>query len=137
MYRLLIFQPYVLPCVREAEKRLCCTQDHEYPSLIGIPDFFNSAGKFAWGDKIYNEKKDLIANAQAVSGSGSLRLLAQFLKNCNITGNVAYPNPTWTNQHTIFRNAGLNVSRIFSSIKENMLRKHMKHKDVILRKCND
>ena len=110
MYRLLIFQPYVLPCVREAEKRLCCTQDHEYPSLIGIPDFFNSACKFAWGDKIYNEKKDVIANAQAVSGSGSLRLLAQFLKNCNITGNVAYPNPTWTNQHTIFRNAGLNTS---------------------------
>ena len=52
----------------------------------------------------------MIANAQAVSGSGSLRLLAQFLKNCNITGNVAYPNPTWTNQHTIFRNAGLNTS---------------------------
>ena len=97
----------MLPCVREAEKRLCCTQDHEYPSLIGIPDFYNTACKFAWGDKIYNEKKDVIANAQAISGSGSLRLLAQFLKNCNITGHVLFPNPTWTNQHTIFRNAGL------------------------------
>ena len=104
---LLLIQPYVLPCVREAEKRLCCTQDHEYPSLIGIPAFYDAACKFAWGDKLYNEKKDVIANAQAISGSGSLRLLAQFLKNCNITGKVNFPNPTWTNQHTIFRNAGM------------------------------
>lgn len=93
--------------MREAEKRLCCQRDHEYPSLIGEASFYDVAAKFGWGEKIYNEKKDLIANAQAVSGSGSLRLLAQFLKNCNITGKVNFPNPTWTNQHTIFNNAGM------------------------------
>ena len=96
--------------MREAEKRLCCTQNHEYPSLIGIPEFCDAGAKFCWGDKLYNEYKDVMANAQAVSGSGSLRLIAQFLKNCNITGEVRFPNPTWTNQHTIFRNAGLQTS---------------------------
>ena len=96
--------------MREAEKRLCCTQNHEYPSLIGIPEFCDAGAKFCWGDKLYNEYKDVMANAQAVSGSGSLRLIAQFLKNCNIPGEVRFPNPTWTNQHTIFRNAGLQTS---------------------------
>ena len=93
--------------MREAEKRLCCTQDHEYPSLIGIPEFCEAAGRFAWGDEIFNQYKNVIVNAQAISGSGSLRLLSQFLKNCNITNKVLFPNPTWTNQHSIFRSTGL------------------------------
>lgn len=77
-----IFQnkPFVLPSVRSAEKWLIDSgADHEYTGIAGIPEFTASAIKLALGDHsaIIKEKRN--ATVQAVSGTGALRIGAEFL----------------------------------------------------------
>eukprot|EP00494_Astrolonche_serrata_P023739 UN23997 len=104
-------KPYVLNCVREAEKRVMEKKmDHEYAPIVGRDRFVQLSKELAYGsdcDSKYN-----IVGLQALSGTGSLRLLAGFLKSfpCKDDLTVYMSNPTWGNHHTIFQHAGLKTS---------------------------
>ena len=54
--------------------------------------------------------KKKIFKIKAISGTGSLRLAAEFLKRFGGAPLVYLPTPTWANHKTIFGAAGLKIA---------------------------
>ena len=100
-------KPVILPCVAEAERRIAGKSDHEYPPIQGLPDFNRLAAEFVYGAESPVIKEDRVAVCQALSGTGSLRLLGDFLKNVKGYERVYIPNPTWPNHFGVFNAAGI------------------------------
>lgn len=100
-------KPVILPCVAEAERRIAGKSDHEYPPIEGLPDFNRLAAEFVYGADSAAIKEDRVAVCQALSGTGSLRLLGDFLKNIKGYEHVFIPNPTWPNHFGVFNAAGI------------------------------
>jgi aspartate aminotransferase, mitochondrial len=103
-------KPYILNCIRKAEKIILEKQmDHEYAGIEGITSYINNVTKLAYGEDSQLIKDGRIAAAQSISGTGSLRLgfefLAQFYPNKN--AEVYVPNPTWPVHKTIPERVGL------------------------------
>ncbi|KAK8791836.1 hypothetical protein WA158_005213 [Blastocystis sp. Blastoise] len=100
-------KPVILPCVLEAEKRIAGKMDHEYPPIDGLPDFDRLAVAFAYGEESPAVKEGRIAVCQALSGTGSLRLLGDFFYHNHIFDKIYLPLPTWPNHFGVFKAAGL------------------------------
>jgi len=104
-------KPVVLPSVKEAQTRINdANMNNEYAPIVGIKRFNDLSLELAYGaDTVANNN---IAALQSLSGTGSLRLLAGFIKrHWNGEAPVCYmSNPTWGNHHTIFQHAGLKTS---------------------------
>ena len=105
-------KPYVLPSVREAERKLVQTSalDKEYLPITGLSSFVNLALKFAFGDSV---DASCIAAMQSISGTGACRVAGEFFKKFNLSANdtIYQPNPTWGNHIPIFKHAGMNVKQ--------------------------
>ncbi|EDW78085.1 uncharacterized protein Dwil_GK24813 [Drosophila willistoni] len=106
-------KPYVLPSVREAEKRLISRAlDKEYSTIIGIPEFYNKAIELALGPSSQRLKAKHNATVQTISGTGALRVGAAFLsKFWKGNREVYLPSPSWGNHVPIFEHSGLSVKR--------------------------
>ncbi|KAK8813155.1 hypothetical protein WA158_002747 [Blastocystis sp. Blastoise] len=100
-------KPVVLPSVLEAEKKIAGKMDHEYPPIQGLANFNKLAAGFAYGEESPAFKENRIATCQALSGTGSLRLLGDFFKQNNVLSKVYIPLPTWPNHFGVFKAAGL------------------------------
>jgi hypothetical protein len=131
-------QPWVLPSVEEACKRLAArvrTDTEEYAPVAGNtsvvalqfvvmtlqrgcpvttfpvdsynpgdPKFVNAALKFAYGADSSALKDGRIAGAQALSGTGALRIGFEFLRRfLGKDAHVYVPSPTWPNHCNIIR----------------------------------
>jgi len=89
--------------------------DHEYAPIEGIPEFVKLATALAYGDDAEVIRSNRVAALQALSGTGSLRLIAgfiaRFLKRAEGDNSiqVRVSNPTWGNHYQIFGDAGLTV----------------------------
>jgi aspartate aminotransferase len=104
-------KPYVLPCVRKAEEKIKAKNlDKEYAPISGNPDFCKHAIRLALGDGSEVIANGLNATVQGISGTGSLRVGAAFLKSF-FPGvkTVWLPKPTWGNHTPIFKHSGLDV----------------------------
>jgi aspartate aminotransferase len=104
-------KPYVLPCVRKAEEKIKAKNlDKEYAPISGNPDFCKHAIQLALGDGSEVIANGLNATVQGISGTGSLRVGAAFLKSF-FPGvkTVWLPKPTWGNHTPIFKHSGLDV----------------------------
>jgi aspartate aminotransferase len=104
--------PVVLNVVREAEKRLLAdpTANHEYLPMGGLPEFCQASAALAFGagSAVMVERRN--ATIQTLSGTGSLRVGAEFLSRFYPRSKVALiPNPTWANHRAIFERSGLEV----------------------------
>jgi aspartate aminotransferase len=101
-------KPLVLKSVRLAEEKMFeANLDHEYAPVTGVPSFIEATKKFAFGENSEALKEQRIATIQSISGTGSLRVAAEFLK--RFTPNytkVFLPQPTWVNHLSIFNDAG-------------------------------
>lgn len=107
-------KPYVLNCIRAAEKVVVEKQmDHEYAGIQGIDSFVNNVLKLAYGEDSQLIKDGQIAGAQSLSGTGSLRLGFEFLSQFYPTKgvDVFVPNPTWPVHRTIPERVGLNFKQ--------------------------
>jgi aspartate aminotransferase len=103
-------KPYVLPSVREAEKRVFEQgNDHEYAPISGHPGFVANAQKLAFGKD--SKVIPRVASAQALSGTGALRVAADFLERFSANKKILVPNPTWGNHMNVFRDAGLKADK--------------------------
>jgi aspartate aminotransferase len=106
-------KPFVLPCVRKAEQQLISANlDHEYAGIAGLPDFTQESIKLALGEnsKVIQEKR--YATVQSVSGTGALRVGAEFLSTWFPHNKVVWqPTPTWGNHVPVFKFAGLDVKQ--------------------------
>lgn len=70
----------MLPSVRKAEESIINNKlDKEYTTIAGIPDFTANAIKLALGENspVLSEKRN--ATVQTISGTGALRIGAEFL----------------------------------------------------------
>jgi aspartate aminotransferase len=106
-------KPFVLDCVRKAEKRILESNlDHEYAPIGGIPAFTNAAQALQLGSSHPIIKEKRAVTVQTLSGTGALRVASDFaarwLNIPNWAGKPIYmPAPTWANHENIFRDSGM------------------------------
>jgi aspartate aminotransferase len=100
-------KPYILECVKEAERRILDgSMDHEYSGIDGIPSYRSKCIELAYGSDspILNN----IASCQSLSGTGSLRVGMDFLREWYPYKNakIYVADPTWPTHKGIAARAG-------------------------------
>jgi aspartate aminotransferase len=107
-------KPWVLPSVREAEKRITeAKMDMEYSPIGGAADYVNAAKNLAYGADSDAVQNNRVAILQSLSGTGALRLSAQFFSQFakgGVKPIVMVPNPTWGNHFPIYGHAGIETT---------------------------
>ena len=111
-------QPWVLPSVRAAERRLLeRNQNKEYAPIEGVASFVSHALRFAYGDNCEALAEGRLAAVQTLSGTGACRVAAEFYSKFlpraeGETTAVYVSDPTWGNHIPIFgQRDGLEVRR--------------------------
>lgn len=102
-------RPWVLPVVKKAKEIILndSSLNHEYLSIGGIKEYCDLAASLMLGKDWYNANKSNVACLQSLSGTGALRIAAEFVAKF-LKGTVVYiSNPSWGNHKTIFSTAGL------------------------------
>ncbi|GLC63912.1 aspartate transaminase aat1 [Pleodorina starrii] len=107
-------KPYVLKAVREAEQQILAdpAMNKEYLPISGNAEFNRLARTLALGPNSPAIREARVATVQALSGTGSLRVGAEFLSThlpASFPRIVYLPNPTWGNHKSIFGKAGFQV----------------------------
>ena len=107
-YRTEELKPYVLKVVRQAEEKLLmANENHEYLAIEGLPGFLKATVDLLFGNDCAAVKEGRVATLQALSGTGSLAVAAQFI-NQYLPGRTVYiSDPTWPNHKNIFTLAGV------------------------------
>lgn len=110
-YRTSEGKPWVLPVVKQAERILAEQVEaeainHEYLPVLGLDTFSVAATAMLLGEGSDAIKQGRAFGVQALSGTGALRLGADFLHRTLGTDTVYYSNPTWGNHGLIFGRAG-------------------------------
>ncbi|KAJ4183338.1 hypothetical protein NW755_009829 [Fusarium falciforme] len=97
-------QPWVLPSVRAARKRLDEKGlNHEYLPILGLTGFRRSAAQAVLGKTFFQEQESKVATCQSVSGTGALHLAGLLLARCYpVRPKVYIPEPTWSNYTQVF-----------------------------------
>ncbi|CAN3356623.1 aspartate aminotransferase, mitochondrial [Diutina catenulata] len=107
-------KPIIFPAVKKAEGVLLKKEvEKEYTGITGSKPFqnivkqfiFNNSDKDANGKKLIDEGR--IVTAQTISGTGSLRVIADFLARFYGSKKIYVPKPTWANHVAVFNDAGL------------------------------
>jgi aspartate/tyrosine/aromatic aminotransferase len=103
-------KPYVFPVVRKAIQMIAndTKLDQEYAPIDGNQEFNKGARGvlFGWDHKDVSSGR--VASAQTLSGTGALRVIADFLNKFR-PAPIYVSNPTWGNHNQIFEIAGLDV----------------------------
>ncbi|KAF5837448.1 aspartate aminotransferase [Dunaliella salina] len=102
-------KPVVLESVREAERRVAGTHYMEYLPMGGMKEFVQESIKLAYGDDAKCLKEGNVAAVQSLSGTGSCRLMADFMKRFMPNSEVYISVPTWANHHNIWRDANVGM----------------------------
>ena len=97
--------PVVLDCVREAEKRIMGSKFMEYLPMGGFKEFCDHSLKLAYGETNPLVTGNKIAAVQSLSGTGSCRLMADFMHKFKPGAKVYITVPTWSNHHNIWGDA--------------------------------
>ncbi|KAJ4297677.1 aspartate transaminase aat1 [Kalmusia sp. IMI 367209] len=106
-------KPFVLPSVRQAEKKLVDSAlDKEYAGITGVPAFTKAALQLAYGPDSAPIKEDRVAITQSISGTGALRIGGAFLERFYPGAKTIYiPTPSWANHNAVFKDSGLKVEK--------------------------
>merc|ERR1712226_271220 len=104
-------KPFVLPSVRAADKIIFEKQmDKEYLGITGLPAFCKDAARLAFADSGDNfVENGIYANTQTISGTGALKIGAEYLGKFQGNKQIYLPKPSWGNHTPIFKNSGLDV----------------------------
>jgi len=108
-------KPYVLECVKKAEEAILADTgtavNKEYSTIDGPPKLKTLTQQLIFGDDCAAVAEGRIASAQALSGTGSLRVVGEFIKTFMKpeSHEIWVSNPTWGNHNAIFAKAGLAV----------------------------
>jgi aspartate aminotransferase len=106
-------KPYVLPSVKQAEKKIVdSNMDKEYAGITGVPAFTKAALQLAYGPDSAPVKEDRVVITQTISGTGALRIGGAFLERFYPNAKSIYiPNPSWANHSAVFKDSGLKVEK--------------------------
>ncbi|KAJ6295887.1 hypothetical protein OIU77_006015 [Salix suchowensis] len=104
-------KPLVLKVVRRAEQMLVNDNSRvkEYLPIVGLADFNKLSAKLIFGADSPAIQENRVTTVQCLSGTGSLRVGAEFLARHYHQLTIYIPNPTWGNHTKIFGLAGLSV----------------------------
>jgi len=108
-------KPVVLDVVRKAEeemlKVLGTTINKEYSTIDGPADLKKMTQGLVFGKDSPAVAENRVASVQALSGTGALRVIAEFVKTHmpEEMHQVYVSDPTWGNHNAIFAKAGLTV----------------------------
>ena len=98
-------KPFVLECVREAERRIYeGKMNHEYAGIVGVPEFNKVARELALGKDSQVVKENRAVTIQTLSGTGALRVSGDFMNRfLDVPSKAVWlPKPTWGNHNVIF-----------------------------------
>ncbi|XWS17281.1 hypothetical protein CRYUN_Cryun33cG0054000 [Craigia yunnanensis] len=104
-------KPLVLNVVRKAEQLLVndLSRVKEYLPILGLGEFNKLSAKLILGDDSPAIQENRVATAQCLSGTGSLRVGAEFLTKHYHQRTIYIPLPSWGNHLKVFTMAGLLV----------------------------
>ncbi|KAJ6841690.1 aspartate aminotransferase, cytoplasmic-like [Iris pallida] len=104
-------KPLVLNVVRRAEQLLVNDRSRvkEYLPITGLADFNKLSAKLIFGSDSPAIRENRVTTAQCLSGTGSLRVGAEFLAKHYHERTIYIPSPTWGNHTKVFALAGLSV----------------------------
>ncbi|KAH8237320.1 hypothetical protein KR038_009770, partial [Drosophila bunnanda] len=107
--------PWVLPVVRKTEISIASDEsiNHEYLPVTGLESFTNAATELVLGANSPAIKEKRAFGVQTISGTGALRIAADFLHTQLKRNVVYYSNPTWENHHKIFADAGFTTLKSY------------------------
>jgi aspartate aminotransferase len=110
-YRTAEGKPWILPSVAEAEKMVVNDPgaDKEYVPIDGKPEHKKYVQELIFSQKAIDS--GTLVTSQALSGTGSLSLIAQFLSCYLGVKTIHIPDPTWGNHPAIFKRAGLDSAK--------------------------
>eukprot|EP01024_Parvocaulis_polyphysoides_P018852 TRINITY_DN18406_c1_g1_i3.p1 TRINITY_DN18406_c1_g1~~TRINITY_DN18406_c1_g1_i3.p1 ORF type:complete len:476 (-),score=46.10 TRINITY_DN18406_c1_g1_i3:46-1473(-) len=106
-------RPYVLNVVRKAEELVLRDTKHnkEYLPIQGLSEFNKLSRDLAFGEDCKATQEERITTVQSLSGTGALRIAAEFLAQYHPVKIISLPSPTWGNHKNIFPRAGLEIRR--------------------------
>jgi len=104
-------KPWVLPVVKKAELTLAQETEankinHEYLPVLGFGDFSAASTKLILGKDCPAIAEGRAFGTQSLSGTGCLRVGADFLHRQLNATTVLLSDPTWGNHNLIFKHAG-------------------------------
>ena len=101
-------KPWVLPVVRDAEIALAADtqRDHEYLGQLGLESFTTASTRLLLGVDSPAILEGRTCGVQSLSGTGALRLSADFLRDHLPTRTVYISAPSWPNHKLIFQHSG-------------------------------
>ena len=109
-------KPIVFPSVKKAETVLLEKEtDKEYTGIIGSKNYHNAVRNFIFNNSNKDKngaqliEDNRIVTAQTISGTGSLRGIADFLKRFYSVDKIIVPKPTWANHVAVFTDAGISA----------------------------
>ncbi|AWI52754.1 aromatic amino acid aminotransferase [Aquabacterium olei] len=100
----------LLKCVAAAEKQMSETlKPRGYLPIDGIAAYDKAVQGLVFGAEHPAVKGGRIATAQAIGGTGGLKLGADFLKRLQPNATVLISDPSWENHRALFESAGFPV----------------------------
>jgi len=106
-YRTAEGKTWILPSVAAAEKAVISEAgvDKEYVPIDGKPEYKQAVQELIFTPAEIASGK--LVTVQALSGTGSLQIIGQFLKEHLGVSTIHIPDPTWGNHPAIFKRAGI------------------------------
>lgn len=101
----------LLECVRRAESTLAANATpHTYLPIDGLAAYDKAVQELVFGtnSKVTQDKR--VVTAQAIGGTGALKLGADFLKRFASNAQVWISDPSWENHRALFESAGFVVN---------------------------
>lgn len=102
-------KPLVLSCIKKAEARLLAdtSLNKEYLPQRGDAEYNKLCQTMIFGEGSKLVSDGLVATAQTLSGTGALRLGAEFVKRYAKTPVIYLSSPTWGTHNSIVDHAGI------------------------------
>jgi len=114
-YRTEESKPWVLPVVRKIEEMMAkdSSLNKEYLPVLGLPAFSTAATSMLLGKDSKALLEGRAVGVQTLSGTGALRVAAEFLAR-TLNYSVVYgSDPTWENHKLVFINGGFKEYRSY------------------------
>lgn len=109
-------KPWVLPVVKKVEKSLAADdlQNHEYLPVLGLEAFSEAATSMLLGTNSPVIAQGRAFGIQSLSGTGALRVAAEFLSRILHYDTFYYSKPSWENHRLVFINGGFKNAREYT-----------------------
>lgn len=102
----------LLRCVQAAEQALAAhLAPRAYLPMDGLRHYDAEVQKLLFGADSEPVASGRVVTLQALGGTGALKLGADFLVKMGLASKALISDPTWTNHHALFTQAGFSVAR--------------------------